>query len=60
LAATGTTPPVLAARAATEAQDVAKLSDSHARRHAIVPMQADDPVGVSRLRALVGRTPAIV
>jgi hypothetical protein len=28
-------------------------------RHAVVPMLAEDPVGADRLRALVGRTPAL-
>jgi arsenite/tail-anchored protein-transporting ATPase len=60
LAATGTSHPVLAARAATEAPEIAKVCNHLAMRHAIVPMQDEDPVGVDRLRALVGRTPAIV
>ncbi|RQW40511.1 arsenical pump-driving ATPase [Novosphingobium sp. LASN5T] len=56
LAATGTTHPVLAARAATEAPEIAKIRDGLAKRHAIVPMLAEDPVGAARLRALVGQS----
>ena len=59
LAATATTHPVLAARAATEASEIAKVRGGLAARHAVVPMLAEDPVGADRLRALVGRTPAI-
>ena len=59
LAATGTTHPVLAARAATEAPQIASVRGKLASRHAVVPMQAEDPVGATRLRALVGRTPVI-
>ncbi|MFN4153852.1 MAG: arsenical pump-driving ATPase [Paracoccaceae bacterium] len=59
LAATATTHPVLAARAATEAPEIAAVRNGLATRHAVVPMLAEDPVGADRLRALVGRTPAI-
>ena len=59
LAATGTTHPVLAARAATEGPEIAKVRNGLAIRHAAVPMLAEDPVGAERLRALVGRAPAI-
>lgn len=54
LAATGTTHPLLAARAATEAPEIAAVRDTLAARHAVVPMLAEDPVGTDRLRALVG------
>lgn len=57
VAATGTTHPVLAARAATEAPEIAKVRDGLASRHAVVPMQAEDPIGADRLRALVSPTP---
>ena len=53
LAATATTHPVLAARAASEAPEIAavrKLST----RHAVVPMLVEDPVGPALLRALLG------
>ena len=53
LAATGTDHPVLAARAMTEAPEIATVRDSLATRYAVVPMQTEDPVGAERLRALV-------
>lgn len=56
LAATGTTHPILAARAATEAPEIAKVRDDLASRYAVVAMQAEDPVGATRLRALTGTT----
>ena len=59
LAATGTTHPILAARAATEAPEIASVRDGLSSRHAVVPMLAEDPVGADRLRALVGRAPAM-
>tara|TARA_R110000751_G_scaffold307749_1_gene430948 strand:- start:5547 stop:7454 length:1908 start_codon:yes stop_codon:yes gene_type:complete len=59
LAATGTTHPILAARAATEALEIASVRDRLATRHAVVPMQAEDPVGADCLRALVGRAQAL-
>jgi arsenite-transporting ATPase len=52
LAATGTTHPILAARAATEVPEIAKVRGGLAARLAVVPMQAQDPVGADRLRAL--------
>jgi arsenite-transporting ATPase len=57
LAATGTSHPVLAARAATEAPEIARVKDSLAARIAVVPMQPRDPVGADRLRALAGPAP---
>ncbi|MDZ7709286.1 MAG: ArsA-related P-loop ATPase [Roseovarius sp.] len=59
LAATGTTHPVLAARAGTEGPEIAQVRDTLATRHAVVPMQAQDPAGPDRLRALSGRAPAL-
>jgi len=58
-AATGATHPILAARAATEAPEIARVRDELATHHAVVPMLAEDPVGADRLRALAGRAPAI-
>ena len=55
LAATGTAHPVLAARAASEAPEIASVRDGLAIRLAVVPMQAEDPVGADRLRELAGR-----
>ncbi|WFE75313.1 arsenical pump-driving ATPase [Roseinatronobacter sp. S2] len=60
LAATGTTHPILAARAASEAPEIASVRNSLAARYAVVPMQAEDPVGAARLRALVRPEPVLV
>lgn len=54
LAAAGTTHPLLAARAATEAPEIARVRDAPASRYAVVPMRAEAPVGPARLRALCG------
>ncbi len=53
-AATGTGHPLLAARAATEAPEIAAVRDRLASRYAVVPMLPQDPVGPLRLRALCG------
>lgn len=55
LAATNTSHPVLVARAATEAAELARVREGLAQRYAVVPMQAEDPVGAERLRALLGQ-----
>lgn len=55
LAATDTTHPLLAARAMTEVHEIARVQTDLSARYAVVPMQADDPVGADRLRALVCR-----
>ncbi|TQM89499.1 arsenical pump-driving ATPase [Roseinatronobacter monicus] len=60
LAATGTTHPILAARAASEAPEIASVRENLATRYAVVPMQAKDPVGAARLRALVRPEPVLV
>lgn len=51
--------PILAARAATHAPQVAAVRKGLASRYAVVPMQAQGAVCADRLRALVGRTPAL-
>ena len=53
LAATGTDHPIPGARAMTEAREIATVRDSLATRYAVVPMQAEDPVGAQHLRTLV-------
>ncbi|MDP4032242.1 MAG: arsenical pump-driving ATPase [Pseudorhodobacter sp.] len=52
LAATGTRHPLLAARAAIEAPEIAAVRGGLAARYAVVAMRAEDPVGTARLRAL--------
>lgn len=54
LAATDTTHPILAARAATETSEITQVREALSLRYAVVPMQADDPVGTEKLHALVG------
>ena len=56
-APTGTRHPLLAARAATEAPEIAAVRDRLASRRAGVPMLPQIPVGLARLRALVGAAP---
>ncbi|MCK2097207.1 arsenical pump-driving ATPase [Thauera aromatica] len=46
--------PLLAHRAAAEGAQIAVVREHHARRVALVPLQAEEPVGVDRLRALAG------
>ena len=53
LAAAETDHPLLQLRAQTEAPEIDKVRKSLAKRYALAAMQADDPVGVERLRALV-------
>jgi len=60
LAATGTRHPLLAARAASEAPEIAAVRDRLANRYAVVPMLPQDPVGPGRLRALCGAAPELV
>jgi len=52
LAATATTHPLLQQRANAEIDLIAKVRDDLAQRFAVVPMQAQDPVGVEKLHAL--------
>jgi len=54
IAATGTHHPLLRARAATEAPEIARVRKTLARRSAVVAMQAEDPVGAPALSALCG------
>lgn len=53
IAATRTGHPLLNARAATEAPEIERIQNGLSTRYAVVPMQADDPVGAKKLRALV-------
>ncbi|WP_332675013.1 arsenical pump-driving ATPase [Aromatoleum sp.] len=52
LAATPTTSPILRRRAQQEWPQIEAVREHHARRIALVPMQADEPVGIELLRAL--------
>ena len=57
LAMTCTRSPLLAARARHEWPQIETVREHHARRIAIVPMQAEEPVGVERLQALAAGAP---
>ena len=56
LAAAKTDHPLLRRRAEAEHSEVAKVSDQLANRYAVVPMQAEEPVGAHRLRSLLSTT----
>ncbi|ATQ68437.1 MULTISPECIES: arsenical pump-driving ATPase [Methylosinus] len=48
--------PLLRQRARNEIREIAAVAATHARRFAIVPLLKEEPVGVSRLLELAGRT----
>ena len=52
LAAAHVVDPLLRCRAATEVQQIAKVKENLAQRVALVPFQAEEPVGATRLMAL--------
>ncbi|GEN80298.1 arsenical pump-driving ATPase [Actinotalea fermentans] len=54
LAATGTTDPVLRARAADEARWLSEITEASPRRPVIVPWMAEVPAGAGGLRRLTG------
>ncbi|KQS99026.1 arsenical pump-driving ATPase [Cellulomonas sp. Leaf395] len=61
VAAAATTDPLLLQRGAAEVDQIARVYEERADRCAIVPLLADEPVGVEALRELVRvRKPAIV
>ncbi|MHB1515772.1 MAG: arsenical pump-driving ATPase [Acidiferrobacteraceae bacterium] len=53
LAASTTRSPLLMQRAGEERAQIAAVQNTHARRVALVPAQADEPIGIERLLALV-------
>ncbi|RAU18101.1 arsenical pump-driving ATPase [Nitrincola tibetensis] len=53
LAATDSAHPLLVARAKTEIAEIERVQKSLSLRYAVVPMQADDPVGAGRLHCLL-------
>jgi arsenite-transporting ATPase len=57
LAAAGSRDPLLQQRIAGEQAQIAAVGEQHARRVAIVPWQAEPPVGPDRLRRLIGAAP---
>jgi arsenite/tail-anchored protein-transporting ATPase len=57
LSAAPTSSPLLKQRAAFELAQIEAVRTSHASRVALVPMQADEPVGIDRLLKLVEPEP---
>lgn len=55
VAAATTGSPLLRQRAANELQEIDRVATLHARRHAVVPLLKDEPVGLVRLQALASR-----
>ena len=55
LAAAHPASPLLARRAAAEMAQIDAVRREHAQRVALVPLQAEEPVGVARLSALAGQ-----
>ncbi len=53
VAATSSGSPLLRLRAAKEKPFIDAVASKHARRYAVVPLQAEEPVGLARLAALV-------
>ncbi|WP_025740052.1 arsenical pump-driving ATPase [Salinivibrio socompensis] len=56
LAATDTCHPLLVSRAGTEVPEIIRVEETLSARYSVVPMLADDPVGATKLRALIGRS----
>ena len=56
LAATDTKHPLLGRRAVAESTHIVRVRDDLARRYAVIPMTADEPVGAKRLRTLCARS----
>ena len=52
VAAAATASPLLRARAARELPFIDAVATRHAQRYAVVPLQAEEPVGLARLEAL--------
>lgn len=54
VAATSAASPLLRSRAAQERPFIDAIATRYARRYAVVPLQAEEPIGMARLGALVG------
>lgn len=54
LAATDTASPLLRQRAVAEAVEIATVAGQHATRLAVLPLQAEEPIGAELLAALAG------
>lgn len=54
IAATMVRSPLLRQRAANELPEIEAVARRHARRYALVPLLAEEPIGIARLRVLTG------
>ena len=52
VAASQTRSPLLRQRAVNEMREIATVAQCHAQRHAVVPLLAQEPVGIARLLPL--------
>lgn len=59
VAASSVSSPLLLRRAANERGEIEAVALQHAMRHAVVPLLREEPVGVGRLRELIGSTESI-
>ncbi len=57
VAATAVSSPLLRARATRELPFIDAVATRHAKRYAVVPLLADEPVGIARLLTLAGVAP---
>ncbi|MFB8828776.1 arsenical pump-driving ATPase [Azotobacter sp. CWF10] len=57
IAAARTDSPLLRQRARNELAEIDAVAHTHAHRHAVVPLLAEEPIGVQRLLALSRRNP---
>lgn len=55
VAAASTQSPLLRQRAANELREINSVATLHAQRYAVVPLAHEEPIGVERLSALIGK-----
>ena len=55
IAATAVSSPLLRQRARNELREIDAVASRHAKRYAVVPLLAEEPIGTARLRKLANR-----
>ena len=55
VAAASAKSPLLRQRAANELREISTVATRHAQRYAVVPLAHDEPIGLERLQALIGK-----
>ena len=55
IAATTVVSPLLRQRARNELREIEAVASRHAKRYAVVPLLAEEPIGTARLRKLANR-----